>query len=186
MGDSIGMDIDIGGNLPEHLIKEFLDTLRNELADITGPLTEKSLRAESGKRSIKWMAVPNLGECDDVKEFCRAHDLSYIHHIEAKYEYDAEVHFWTPGMKMEIDLESNQEGDVMANATTIRPICDLLLDYIKDGPKIFPLYINTPGLEKIAETGLKKPALALARIRNKIHTLLPIEPTLPPFIITKG
>jgi hypothetical protein len=186
VSEPIGMNIEIGGNLPANLILEFLNVLRDNLADLTGPCTEKSLRAESGKSSIKWFAVPNYGECDEVKEFCRKHDLSYIHHIEAKYEYDAELHVWTPDMKEELDLNSTQDGEVMVNATAVRPLCDLLMEYIKIGPKAFPLYINVEGMKRIAEAGLKSPARGLVAIRKRIQTLLPVEPTIPPFVITKG
>jgi hypothetical protein len=184
MSEPMGMDIQIGGDLPQNLIEDFLGLL-NDLADVTGPCTEKELRAWSGngKKPITWYAVPHYGECDEVKEFCREHKLGYIHHIEAMYEYDAELHYWVPGMKEEKDLESNQDADQMIAVDKIRPICDLLLAYSQQGPKCLPLFLNTPGLEKIAEAGLKRPSRALKKIEKEINNLMPVEPKLPPFII---
>lgn len=186
MSEPIGMSIEIGGNLPESLIKEFLETMADEISESTGPDTEKGLRASAGKKAIKWYGMADYGEVDDLKKFCKHHDLSFIHHSEAKYEYDASIDFWVPGMKEIEVLNSTQDGDVMVNATAVRPLCDFLLAYIENGPKAFPLYINTPGLVKIAEAGLKKPAKALELIRKRIQTLLPVEPVIPPFVITKG
>jgi hypothetical protein len=184
MGDPIGMDIWIGGSLPEKLVDKFVKVLRNDLSDVTGPFTERELRNEiKGNGPIQWMAVPNMGECDDLKEFCRKHKLSYIHHVEAKYEYDAELHYWVPGMKEEKDLASTQDGDQMIAVDKIRPICDLLMAYSQQGPKCLPLFLNTPGLEKIAEAGLKRPSRALKMIEKEINNLMPVEPKLPPFII---
>jgi hypothetical protein len=186
MSEPIGMSIEVGGNLPDSLVEEFMGKLTDEISESTGPYTEKELRVTAGKKPIKWYGMADYGEVDDLKKFCREHDLSFIHHSEAKYEYDASIDFWVPGMKEIEVLNSTQDGDVMVNATAVRPLCDFLLAYIDNGPKAFPLYINTPGLIKIAEAGLKKPAKALALIRKRIQTLLPVEPMLPPFIITKG
>jgi hypothetical protein len=186
MSEPIGMSIEIGGNLPDSLVEEFMSKLTNEISESTGPDTAKGLRATAGKKTIKWYGISDFGEVDNLKAFCKHHDLSFIHHSEAKYEYDASIDFWIPGMKEIEVLNSTQDGDVMISATAVRPLCDFLLDYAQNGPKILPLYINVSGMKKIAEAGLKKPAKALELIRKRIQTLLPVEPTLPPFIITKG
>jgi len=179
----MGLTIEIGGELPANLIDEFLQAFNEECYDITGPTTKSGLRKEAGKTSIKWYAMANLGECDDLKAFCKEHKLGYIHHTSASDEYNASLSYWIPGMKNETYIQSNQDSDAVVNIYEIKPMVDFLLEYAKIGKNAIPLFVGTKGLEDIIEKCSKRPGRIHQILKKKINQLLPGEPTLPPFTI---
>jgi hypothetical protein len=186
MSEPIGMSIRIGGQLPAGLIEEFLSEINDEIYDIcNGPTTEQKLYRESKNQSqaLQWVGQANYGECSGVKTFCREHNLSYIHHCEAKYEYNAAISFWVPGMKSEQDLASSQDCDPVISITTIKPYVDLLLEYATLGDAAFPLFIGNESMGDLIEKCLKHPKKALELIKGRLRKLLPVEPTLPPLTI---
>ena len=183
MSEPMSLSIEIGGELPADLIPDFFDAMKSECYEIVGPDSHTSLRKEAGKSSIKWHALANYGECDDLKAFCQKHKLGYIHYVEAKYEYNAELHYWVPGMRQEKDLEANQDSDAVVNIYKIKPVVNLLLEYAKIGKDAIPLFVGAKGLEDIIEKCSKKPGQTLQIIEKKINQLLPGEPKLPPFTI---
>jgi hypothetical protein len=183
MSESMSLTIEIGGVLPAKLMADFFDAMKSECYDIVGPDTHKSLYKEAGRNSIKWYAQANYGSCKDLKAFCIKHKLGYIHHVEAKYEYNAELYYWVPGMKNEVCLESNQDSDSVISIDKVRPLVELLLEYTKTGKDALPLFVGTPGLEKIIERGCKRPTQILPMLEKELKLLLPGEPRLPPFTI---
>jgi hypothetical protein len=185
MSEYIGMTIEIGGTLPAGLIEAFFQAINDELSDINGPTTEQELRKQVGK-AIKWYAQSNYGECDDLKKFCREHGLSYIHTSEAKYEYNAQVCYWVPGMPVESSNEANQDGIKTVPVPEVRQLVLALLAYAKDPKNALPLLISVDnGIVKNAvEKGLKKnPKEFLKIIEKKLMDMLDIEPELPPLTI---
>lgn len=183
MSEPIGMSIEIGGALPANLIEEFLDSIKDVLGDIEyGPLTEDELLKEVG-RPIKWGGVSNYGMCDEIVAFCEKHNLSYVHHSDAKYEYDASVAYWTPGMKNPVSLKSDNDNNCLVDAATIRPLTDLLLAVAKDGKNALPLFVGVPSLEDVIEIGLKSYPKMLSALKKKINNLLPVPSALPAFTI---
>jgi hypothetical protein len=186
MSDPIGMSITIGGELPASLIKEFLDAIK-DIGDLIGPSTEEELRAEISQnsysiKSIQWQGITNFGYCEMVEAFCENHNLSYVHHTEAKYEYDADVRYWVPGMKAQTVVKSDQEGTIQIPAELIRPFTDLLLGLAKDGKKALPLFLHTD-LKKFVTKGLKNYPKMLTELTATLNNLLPVAPTLPPLTI---
>jgi hypothetical protein len=183
------MSIDIGGELPAHLIDEFLHAFDEGYVDITGPTTEPELRKEAGKKSIKWYAwyaTANYGECDDLKTFCRKHKLGYVHHVDALAECNASLTYWIPGMRSETYIQSNQDSDPVVGVNEIKPMIDFLLEYAKTGKNAIPLFVGTKGLEDIIEKCSKKPYQTHQIIKKKLNQLLPGEPKLPPFTIKEN
>jgi hypothetical protein len=183
MSDPIGMSITIGGELPASLIQEFLDAIK-DIGDLIGPSTEEDLRAEISQKpnSIQWQGITNFGYCEMVEAFCENHNLSYVKHTEAKYEYDADVRYWVPGMKAQTVVKSDQEGTIQIPVELIRPFTDLLLGLAKDGKKALPLFLHTD-LKKFVTKGLKNYPKMLAELTATIDKLLPVAPTLPPLTI---
>ena len=103
MSETISMTIEIGsGTLPKSLIPELMDTLE-ELNDIyEGPPTSEEFKDEAdGKSTIKWGGTSNYGLCNDLIDFLKKHNIGYIHHADAKDEYDAMTTWWLTGMKDE-------------------------------------------------------------------------------------
>jgi hypothetical protein len=183
MGESIGMKITIGGELPADLIEQFLTELKDDLYEITGPTTEAELRREAGKHPIDWFATSNYGECESLKSFCENNNLSYIHQCEAKYEYDGEVSYWIPGMKQEVSCKATQDGDLTVKVDQIRPLVLLLLEYAKMGDKALPLFISVDYLKDLVEKGLKYPKKFLPSLEKTLQKLLPGTPNIPTFKI---
>jgi hypothetical protein len=186
MGEEIGMSIEIGGNLPRHIIEEFLTTIKDDLSNFSGPENEKDLLHEAGKRPIKWDGTSNYGECDDTKAFCEKLNLGYIHHCEAKYEFNAEVKYWVPGMKEEVSIPSDQTGDILIRSDRIRPLLDLLLEVNIQGTSALPLFLNNEPLKKVIEKGLKNPKKLQNILKDEIERVCPVLPILPPLRIVKN
>jgi len=186
MSEEIGMSIEIGGDLPDHLVEEFLTVIRDEISNGNGPENEKELRRATGKRSVKWYGTTNYGECDDTKAFCKKSNLGYIHHCEAKYEYNAEIKYWVPVMKEELSLPSDQSGDSLIKPDTVRPILDLLFEISIQGTAALPMFLNNEPLKKVVEKGLKNPQKLRDILRTEIDRVCPVLPTLPALRIIKA
>jgi len=190
MSEPIGMSITVGGRLSAEVAKKLLAMVAEDLTEYTGPSTLGQLKALSGKNAVTWTGVSNYGECDGVKALCETRGLSYIHHCDAKYEYNASISWWTPRMKLAQQVESNQEEDCMVNAVDIKPLVDFCLDLAVFGAEALPLHIHrNKSLDRIIEKSLKKGnAVAvislLTLLRKEFDKLLPVPPSLSPLEIT--
>jgi hypothetical protein len=180
MGESIGMDIEIGGSLPARLIDSLLDQVQEEIHDISGgPTTKKKLLKWPGA-TVKWFGTSNYGECNELKCFLESYKIGYIHHCCASDEYNASITYWTPGKKY-VDSIASQEGKSLVAVDAVKPICDLMLAIIKDGPKALPLFIGNASVEKIVEEGLRNPKKLYNILKKEIDSFLPTIPDLPDF-----
>lgn len=177
MSEFMGMSIQIGGTLPRKYYKEFLQALNDNLSETSHEISKGVFQANG---------ISNYGECDDLKSFCRDHNLSYIHNSDPKYEYDAEISYWTPELKKEKRFltTANREETVLVD--DVKSLIDLLLAYIKIGPKALTLFIDNEKLKHIIVPALKKKKSDKALIKmleKKITQLFPTIPDLPPFIL---
>lgn len=183
MSEPIGMAISIGGTLPTNLLEEFIDLIKDEISDVNeGPLTVEDLKTEAGTTCLNWQGTSNYGLCPALTKFCRKHKLSYHQSSDAKDEYDASVEYWVPGMKESVSLETSSDGDLRVRANEVRPVCDLLISLIEN-PDSLPTFIGVEGLKDIIEKSLKNPKSLMKLLKKKINKLLPVPPSLPPFII---
>jgi len=188
MSEPIGLNLEVGGDLPASLVPELIQTLKGDLYDINGGPTDVS-NVHSLKGPVSWYATSNWGECDDLKIFLRKNYLSYIHKCDASGEYDASVSYWIPGMKAEWVLQGNTNGDVVLAVDAIKPLCDLLLSLAESGPKALPLFIDSKSetvkeiVQKALKTGNHK--RIYTSLRKHIEALMPTVPTLPPFRIAR-
>jgi hypothetical protein len=181
MSEAIGCSIEIGGDLPEELYKELVNVVNDDIYELNQypPENIKAL----GKKTLTWSGTADYGLISGVMAFCEEHNLSYIHKCDAKYEYDATVTWWTPGMKEPCEIKSDNDQDALVGIDTIRPLCDLLLAMSKDGDKALPLFVGNKALEHIVEKGLKNPKQLPNLLKKEIDKLLPTRPTLPVFRI---
>jgi hypothetical protein len=184
MAEYLGISLTIGGTLPANLIPTFLKVLKVELNDINGPTSEEELRDNNGD-PIKYYATSNYGECENIKDFCEENNLGYIHTCKASDEAEQLCQYWIPGMKNEVVLVSNHNGEPTINAEQIRPLINLLLEFAKDGDKCLPLHINDDNedTQDIIEKSLKNPKEFIPMMTKKMDEFLPIIPKLPPFSI---
>jgi hypothetical protein len=87
-------------------------------------------------------------------------------------------------MNGEVSLKSTQNEILgMVKVDDIRPICDLMLELIKQGPAALPMFLNRPGLETIVEKGLKTPKKLYSILKKEIENRVPCIPELPPLKI---
>jgi hypothetical protein len=191
MSEYIGTTFEVGGPISVKDLKGFLEILKDEVSEITGPLTLAEFRSAVKKGSVlnralggvKWYGTSNYGLCDNLEEFCKEHTISFIRTCEGKYEYNGTTSYWLPGMKEIVEIESDQDVEPVVKINEIRPICDLLLALTRMGPKALMTFVGVKEVKDLVEKGLRKPAKALALIEERIHELLPVVPTLPPVTI---
>jgi len=62
------------------------------------------------------------GEFPDLTSFCQKHKLTYKVQNEAKYEYNAEVEWWKPGMKSCKTCRSDQDGNFLVDVKELHKI----------------------------------------------------------------
>jgi len=197
MGESLGMTFEIGGSIKRGAIKGLLEALNDECSEIIGPTTEAEFltAAKTGAKTntITWHAMSNYGECDDLKGFCEAYNISYIHTCEPSIEYDGYVKYWLPGMKEEICHVADHGGDAVADPAQLRPVCDLLMAVAEVGPCALLEFSGIDSVKDLVEKGLRinsgkgtgkeRAMKVVALIRKRLDELLPVVPALPPMVI---
>ena len=189
MSEMIGMDITIGGKIRGDIIEDIIETVRDDISEFTGPDTPEQFRRDVQSGSVSWSGSSNYGECDDLKAILMEHDISYRHHCDAKYEYDASIEFWKPDMEDPLRSESDQDQRIMINAGEIRPVLDVLKAYVKDGKTALPLFIGDKKLERVdggpalLEECIKNPRLTVKKLVDYLDEHVVAEPELPPIEI---
>jgi len=133
VGDRAPLRISIGGDLPESLVENFLDYLRDSGAgtDYDGGL-DHLFTGENEKLSHRERLEALLAECDavigsreyvtvcdgqanygsfpELEEFCKANKLSYDKHNDSGGDYDAGNEYIRDG-KHVLDTLSTNHGD---------------------------------------------------------------------------
>jgi hypothetical protein len=132
MGDYFQANIEIGGEITDEGIENLVDALcRN------GPFVEHDDDVESGgndedsyreeikraiaeNRSMKFSdPEASYGQFPETESCCQLFDLTYVRHSDAKYEYDATIDWWKPGMDTSKSIPSNTAGDVLIRISEI-------------------------------------------------------------------
>lgn len=197
MSESLSMVFEIGGTIKKSDIKKFLEALDDDCYEYTGPATESEflLTVKTGAKgnTIEWNAMSNYGECDDLKDFCKEHNIAYLHTCEPSTEFDGYVKYWLPGMKEEICHTADHGGDAVADVATVRSVVDLLMAVARRGPKALMEFVGVESVKSLVEQCLKKAkpdqndwihvALVLDLIEKRLNELLPVVPALPPLIV---
>ena len=125
MADRMAAEIQIGGIIQRADLEAFHaaccgqgvglawdEAMPDELADFIReiPADEPVILRDNEAR---------YGELDELEEFCREHHLSYRRHSDAKYEWAAQIVWWTPGMEDLGHTESDNDGAVLLPAAEI-------------------------------------------------------------------
>jgi len=185
MSEEMGMYVEIGGELTEKQAVELIEIVTGEISTDDGPDSLDKLRMVAGTGPVRWSGTSNYGMADDTVAFCERNNLSYIHHSDSKYEYNAESSYWLPGMKQaKSHLETN-DGETVVQVSVIKPLVELLLSISKGGVNALPLSIGRKGLDqKLIEKCIKHPKKALEYIEKIVRKeVIPGIPSLPPLII---
>ena len=186
MSEYTWMSIEIGGDLPENILGELLNTIESEMNNIEGEFEKDVLISDTLNRV--WTGFSNYGECDNIKSFCGEHKLSYIHHSEAvPGSGDAVLCWWVPGirMKQETRIITNNDGSPVVSIHEMKPLINFLLAYCKDGEKILPLFIKDKEINDIVEKGLKNPKKILPTLEVRFKMMMPDIPEIPPLRIIR-
>jgi len=185
MSEDLGMYIEVGGELTEEQAKELIEIVTGEFINFEdGPDTLGKLRKAAGTGPVRWSGTSNYGMADDTVAFCLANKLPYIHHSDAKYDYDAETRYWFPGMKQFESVLETADRDTVVLVRVIRPLIELLLSIAKDGVNALPLSIGRGLDEKLIERCIKHPKKAMGYIEKEVRKeVIPGIPQLPPLII---
>jgi len=184
MSEMIGVNIEIGGELPVAKIGEFLKILNDDISDInTGPTDEEGLRNEAGKDPIKWYGIANYGLAKDLTNFCKDNKLSYIFMSDAKYEYDAQKEFWTPDRKYAVTINCTQDGTEVVRIDLIKPVVDLMLAYVQNPSSAPAKFLGDERYSELLSKLTKRPKRAHAIFQKTLDDMMPTEPKLPPFTI---
>ena len=187
MSEPTGMSIEIGGAIRESDLEELLGLVTDgEIYDMysDSPTTVSDLkRAIKAGERIEWGGTSNYGSCDDLSAWLRVHLISYIHTSGSTGQYNAAVYFWTPGMRSEEVYDTSvDDEEPIIGVEEIRPVCNLMLDLLKNKNAGLALHINdeSEDVKKIVEKSMKKPEKLIPLLAKKLNELLPAVPKLPP------
>ena len=105
------------------------------------------------------------GQFEELESFCVKHGIPFDRHSGARHEFDAANVKFRPGMKRPAEVSSNNDGDALVCAESIRTIA-------KELTRLVTVKVTR---EKL---------LAAVKVIQHLNSLLPseIEP-LPPFEI---
>jgi hypothetical protein len=107
MGDRFSTTLEIGGKLERSKLHELVEALRSD----TYGLDWGDPGAETEFREYIEHASENTGilsfHCSELSlsstattDFCEENRLSYVTYQEGKHEYDGDISWWRPGMKI--------------------------------------------------------------------------------------
>lgn len=161
MSEMMGVTFKVGGKIPDALVEQLL-----ELTPESGP-TAEDIRAGLGEAAV-FDGSENFGDLDELKEFCRANELSYIHHTEAKYEYSSDTEFWTPRMGDPRTVASNQSGALVLDMEEARKLVNKILRLAKD------LAFTDPD-----DADYEKRYLRLEMLKAQAKEMMPRLPKIP-------
>lgn len=127
MSDYFPAEIEIGGKISKSVLEELYEIVQYEGLgwESDAPLPD----FDDFLQHIVSVGVIRLSDSEAtggmfqaLEAFCQKHDLAYIRHCEAKYEYDAELVWWLPAMEEPISCASNQSGDALLPAEDVKRI----------------------------------------------------------------
>lgn len=184
MSEYVATTIEIGGDLKKADIPDLLNFIADELSGedtpYKGTLNADELCKEAGTASYKWGGWANYGTMEDTVTFCVKHKLSYIIQSDSREVYGGFTLYWTPGMKKQKEISSDNEGTTTASIDRVRSLCNLLMDISKEGMAALPRYVNDDVVGDLVKEALSKPKCLHQILRKKLDELLPGVPTLPP------
>jgi hypothetical protein len=177
MADRFPGEITIGGKVPATLLQEFLGELNSTSAKVGAydgaefvAKTAADLRGvldENGHLFLADDRAPN-GQFAELEDFCVRHGIPFDRHSDARHGFKAENVTYRPGMKRPAEMPSDDSGDALLRAETVRPIAKELARLV------------TTKLTR------EKVLAAAKKVIRHLYSLLPpeIEP-LPPLEIVE-
>lgn len=133
MSDRIAAYIRIGGPIPSRLTIPLATAITTEGLSLDwgnspfSPTNEEDLltAAHNGPLFLYDDHARN-GTFETLETFLRRHHIAFDRHSEAKYEYDAEMVSYRPGMRKPFIWASTQNGEAFVSRTLIASALALL------------------------------------------------------------
>jgi len=152
MGDYFPGKIEIGGPLTAELYQKFLEALDGtvRVSDYNGPDDISSIRNEIDNAIANATTVEFYndqargGMFEEIETWCQSHGLTYVRHSEAKFEFDAELAWWQPGMEHPNTVVSNNAHEVLINIVVIQECLEEPNDALKVAALQLALVRSTP------------------------------------------
>ena len=66
------------------------------------------------------------GQFEEVEDACRMAGIGYIRHSSARYEYDAEIVEWRPGMESPFEQIADENGNTNVPGSTVETAITLI------------------------------------------------------------
>jgi len=161
MSDRIAAHITIGGKLSRSKLPKLLKAIAE--ADVATNWGDAFFQPQNEEELLSVLMNGRLWLCDDessdghfpeLEEPCRKLGLSYTRLCESRYEYDAEMVDWRPGMKKPlVRVSSNVRNEAYVSETQVRKA----LVHLEAG--------------------------RIGKAKRLLHSLCPEIPKLPPFEI---
>jgi hypothetical protein len=177
MADCFPGEITIGGKLPANVLETFLGVVTSAGAKVGG-YEGAAFDATSAKGLIEVLDEnrhlflvddeARYGQFENLEAFCIKHNIPFDRHSSARYEFDAEKVMFRPGMKRPLGVPSNDDGGMLLNVETVRPVAKELARLAT------------------AKMTREKVLAAVTKVSKMLNKLLPpdIEP-LPPLEIVE-
>lgn len=129
MSDRIPAKIEIGGVVYPNFLDEFISEVNNSngqrFNDWGGARADIKMTKELKEYIHDGYFTlvddeASFGEFEELENFCRDHNLSYRRATSAKYEYNAEVAVWIPGMHEPLIFATNEGEEEMVSGLEVR------------------------------------------------------------------
>lgn len=130
MSDRIAANITIGGALSRSRLPGLLKAITE--AEVATSWGDAFFRPQSEEQLMSVLVDGRLWLCDDesrdgcfpgLEDACRKLGLSYTRYCESRYEYDAEVVDWRPGMKKPlVRVSSNVRNLTYVSEVQVRKV----------------------------------------------------------------
>ena len=133
MSERMSAWIAIGGTVPRALVPELCGTIiREQLSqdwdgDPFEPEDEEDLTDALDHEGHLFLCdhEARWGQFDDLEKFLRQHGIPYDRHSSAKYEYDAQLAQFRPGLDIRCDLAS-EDGRPLVDRDEVEKVRDAL------------------------------------------------------------
>ena len=131
MADRFPGEITIGGTLSAKLLEAFLGVVTSAGAKV-GSYEGSPFDATTAEGLLEVLDEnrhlflvddeARYGQFENLEAFCIKHNIPFDRHSSARYEFDAEKVMFRPGMKRPLGVPSNDEGGMLLNVETVRPV----------------------------------------------------------------
>jgi hypothetical protein len=132
MADCMAALIEIGGDLPRNHLEELVERIHDSGAgfDWIDHANPEAIRTRLAAAAAEGATLDltddqaRWGRFERLEEWLVEHSLPWRRHTSAKYEYDAEIVWFAPGMTAPESVPANEGADVLVPLDEVRRILD--------------------------------------------------------------